>query len=151
MTRISSLAITGLAALIGSVGFVANAQAGDTEFYDSEVGQPYGFAPGQENATMDPSYRDHSGNRTMSTAYADGLSASSPNYAQVDSYSSNSGVQSASVGGYAGNGQYGSATAIGNNLTVITTGSYNTVLVNATQINNGNQTANTSLNGDAND
>ncbi len=151
MTRIPSLAITGLAALIGSAGFVANAQAGDTEFYDSEVGQPYGFAPGEENATIDPSYRDNRGNRTMSTVYADGLSASSPSYSPNDSYSSNSGIQSASVGGYAGNGQYGSATAIGNNLTVITNGSYNTVLVNATQINNGNQTAHTTLNGEAND
>ena len=38
-----------------------------------------------------------------------------------------------------------SGTAVGNQLNVITQGSWNTVIVNSTQINNGNQT--TVLNG----
>ena len=45
----------------------------------------------------------------------------------------------------------GSAVAIGNNLVVTTTGSYNTVIVNATQTNTGTVTATTSvLNGKVN-
>ena len=39
------------------------------------------------------------------------------------------------VGGYAG------STAIGNNLTVVTQGNYNTVIVNSNQVNNGAVTA----------
>jgi holdfast attachment protein HfaA len=45
----------------------------------------------------------------------------------------------------------GTATAIGNNLVVTTTGSYNTVIVNANQTNNGTVTATTTvLNGKVN-
>ncbi len=40
-----------------------------------------------------------------------------------------------------GNSSNGTASAIGNSLNVITTGSYNTVIVNSKQTNNGNQTA----------
>ena len=39
----------------------------------------------------------------------------------------------------------GSATAIGNNLVVVTQGSYNTVIVNATQTNTGAVTATTQV------
>ena len=39
------------------------------------------------------------------------------------------------------------ASAIGNNLVVITQGNYNTVIVNSTQINNGDVSASTTLNG----
>jgi holdfast attachment protein HfaA len=42
---------------------------------------------------------------------------------------------------------YGGATAIGNSLNVVTVGSNNTVVVNSTQTNNGNQNASVSLNG----
>lgn len=45
----------------------------------------------------------------------------------------------------------GSATAIGNNLVVVTSGSYNTVIVNANQTNTGTVTASTTvLNGKVN-
>jgi holdfast attachment protein HfaA len=44
----------------------------------------------------------------------------------------------------------GSALAIGNNITVVTNGSYNTVIVNATQTNNAPVTAGTVLNGQLN-
>jgi holdfast attachment protein HfaA len=41
----------------------------------------------------------------------------------------------------------GGATAIGNSLNVVTVGNNNTVVVNSTQTNNGNQSASVSLNG----
>lgn len=49
-----------------------------------------------------------------------------------------------------GAGALGSATAIGNNLSVNVSGNYNTVIVNATQTNNGNVSATTVLNGKVN-
>jgi holdfast attachment protein HfaA len=42
---------------------------------------------------------------------------------------------------------YGNATAIGNQLNVVTVGSNNTVIVTATQTNNGDQTAVNTVNG----
>ena len=56
-------------------------------------------------------------------------------------------VKGLSGAGFSG-GSY-SGQAIGNQLNVITNGNYNTVIVNSTQINNGNQTAtsSTALNG----
>jgi holdfast attachment protein HfaA len=42
-------------------------------------------------------------------------------------------------------GGWGSSTAIGNNLTVVTQGNNNTVIVNSTQINNGNISAGTNV------
>ncbi len=41
----------------------------------------------------------------------------------------------------------GAATAIGNQLNVVTLGNNNTVVVNAVQTNNGNQTATNTVNG----
>lgn len=46
-----------------------------------------------------------------------------------------------------GFGQLGGATAIGNNLNVTVQGNWNTVIVDSTQINNGDVTANVELNG----
>jgi holdfast attachment protein HfaA len=49
-----------------------------------------------------------------------------------------------------GVGGSGLATAIGNNLTVVVQGSWNRVTVDSTQINNGDVSATTSLNGQVN-
>lgn len=61
---------------------------------------------------------------------------------------------SAAAWGFAGGGvsggsygQIGGATAIGNNLNVTVQGNWNTVIVDSTQINNGDVTANVELNG----
>jgi holdfast attachment protein HfaA len=51
---------------------------------------------------------------------------------------------------YSGAGAIGSATAIGNNLSVNVSGNYNTVIVNSTQTNTGSVTATTTLNGKVN-
>jgi holdfast attachment protein HfaA len=52
--------------------------------------------------------------------------------------------------GSTGVGGTGLATAIGNNLQVVVTGSYNVVTVDSTQTNNGDVSANVSLNGQVN-
>jgi len=88
------------------------------------------------------STRDQNGNRLI----VDGIIQSG-----ASSYSSASGGVSSSFYGVGGDGNGGTAiggsTAIGNSLNVVVQGNHNTVIVNSTQINNGNVTAGTSLNG----
>jgi holdfast attachment protein HfaA len=72
----------------------------------------------------------------------------------IQAGSDNSVFSHQSVGGasdtYSGAGALGSATAIGNNLSVNVSGNYNTVVVNAQQTNTGNVSASTTLNGKVN-
>lgn len=58
-----------------------------------------------------------------------------------------SSISRTSAGAMGTGAGFGGATAIGNNLTVITQGSWNTVIVNSTQINNGDVTANATSSG----
>jgi holdfast attachment protein HfaA len=65
----------------------------------------------------------------------------------ASAYSATSGGVGSS-GHVSGNGQtIGSSTAIGNSLNVVVQGNHNTVIVNSSQVNNGNVTAGTDLNG----
>ena len=92
----------------------------------------YGRTAGQENRMVDYSTRDANGNRVIVDGViltGDDQSTFTRAGGSLDTYS---GVGS----------QGGSSTAIGNNLVVITQGSYNTVIVNSTQTNNGDVTAN---------
>ena len=52
-----------------------------------------------------------------------------------------------SLGTSSSGAAYGNATAIGNSLNVVTVGNNNTVVVNSSQTNSGNQNASVSLNG----
>ena len=93
----------------------------------------YGRVAGSENHVVEYSTRDANGNRVIVDGVmltGDDQSTFTRSGGSLDSYS---GVGS----------QGGSSTAIGNNLVVITQGSYNTVIVNSTQTNNGNVTAGT--------
>jgi holdfast attachment protein HfaA len=105
----------------------------------------WGRIQGTENHAIDVSTRDANGNRVI----VDGviLDGASDTFTQTD----NSGAGNV-YSGAGGRSRWSSATAIGNNLQVITQGNYNTVIVNSTQINNGNVTAtnnsNDSLNGE---
>ena len=69
----------------------------------------------------------------------------------ASSYSSQSGgVASAYAGAGSSNHggtAIGGSTAIGNNLNVVVQGNHNTVIVNSNQVNNGDVTAGTDLNG----
>lgn len=99
---------------------------------------PYGMESSVElNQPMYPSFRDDNGNRVIANG----------DWTLQGGGSSSSGVGSTSING-SGNGNCNgvscgsnSAQAVGNQLNVITTGSYNTVVVNAQQTNNGNQQA----------
>ncbi|MFT3997754.1 MAG: holdfast anchoring protein HfaA [Asticcacaulis sp.] len=118
------------ALVLASTGTAAMAQTMSTTSSGYETG--YGRTRGQEEKAIDVSTRDANGNRVLldgvivtgsdQSVYSKGLT-----YGAGDSYS--------------GAGAVGGATAIGNNLSVVVNGSYNTVIVNSTQINNGNVTA----------
>jgi holdfast attachment protein HfaA len=115
------------------------AQAGDMAT-SSDYNHPYGMNAGQENAVIDPSLRDDNGNLTV----VDGQftsSAYSRSSASANAWSSGVGQNSQH------NSMYGSSTAIGNSLNVITVGSWNTVIVNSHQTNNGDVKADVNLNG----
>lgn len=102
----------------------------------------YGMTAGQENQAINPSLRDSNGNLTI----VNGQFTSS-------SFSRQTGVQtmgtisSSSLSSLGSSTSSGTATAIGNSLNVTVVGSNNTVVVDSTQINNGNQTASVNLNG----
>jgi holdfast attachment protein HfaA len=87
------------------------------------------------------STRDENGNRLI----VDGIIQ-----AGASAYSRQSGgVDSSFTGGVGGSGgtTLGGSTAIGNSLNVVVQGSHNTVIVNSSQVNNGNVTAGTNVNG----
>lgn len=92
----------------------------------------YGIAKGQMEQAVNPSTRDANGNRVL----LDGmmvLGSDNSVFSQSQSYGAGD--------SYSGAGALGGATAIGNNLSVVVSGNYNTVIVNSTQTNTGTVTA----------
>lgn len=95
--------------------------------YLTEFERPYGFGYGQEEQPFDAGTRDVNGNRVVvngliggGTGLGFGLNTG---WGQTDGAS----------------GMIGTGTAVGNQLNVITNGSNNTIIIDATQINNGDQ------------
>ena len=134
--RIKTLAAVSFAALLVPAG--AHAQsAGSTGMGSLQAG--YG---GSRYTTASPqtgSTRDGNGNRLI----VNGIIQSG-----ASAYSNASGGVSSTFGGVGGsNGTtIGGSTAIGNNLNVVVQGNHNTVIVNSSQVNNGNVNAGTNLN-----
>lgn len=103
--------------------------------YLSEFERPYGFGYGQESTPFSAGTRDGNGNRVVINGMIEGGTG-------------------LGLGLNTGWGQTSGATgllgstgnAVGNQLNVITNGSYNTIIIDSTQINNGDQTV--SLNGE---
>jgi len=123
----------------------------------SDYNHPYGMTQGSENAAVDPSLRDSNGNLTLVNGQftSSGMSQSTGLQAMgalgmPSLAASNTVVSGASVtttgAGAGGASMFGQASAVGNQLNVVTVGNNNTVVVNSTQINNGNQTATVNLN-----
>jgi holdfast attachment protein HfaA len=117
----------------------SNGSAGAGQLQAGYGGSRYTTARAQTGST-----RDQNGNRLI----VDGLIQSG-----ASAYSRSSGGASSSysgVGGSGGGTAIGGSTAIGNNLNVVVQGNHNTVIVNSNQVNNGNVTAGTTLNGTPN-
>lgn len=121
-----SAAALGVAALLAAAPAHAQSRAG----YTNEFSRPYGMNPGDESRPYDARTRDLNGNRVIVDGrmiVGDDLSS-----LPLGLYNSSG----------TGMGFSGTGSAIGNQLNVNTSGSFNTVVVNSTQVNNGNQTVN---------
>lgn len=133
--RIKVVAAIALAALtLPGVAFAQSAGSSGMGSYSAGYGgSRYTTAQPQSGST-----RDANGNRLI----VNGIIQSG-----ASAYSSTTGGVGY-AGSASGNGQtIGGSTAIGNSLNVVVQGNHNTVIVNSTQVNNGNVTAGTDLNG----
>lgn len=140
-----TLSLAGLAAAL----VLQSAAAGDFSSAAS-YNSPYGLQADAENQTVNPSLRDANGNLTVVNGQF--TSSAFSQQTGVQAMGTISGSQLATLGtGSSGVGSSGTtiagASAIGNSLNVVTVGNNNTVVVNSTQTNNGNQTATVNLNG----
>ncbi len=128
-----------LGAILFTIPCTAAAQsAGSSGMGTYQAG--YGGARYTTARPQTGSTRDQNGNRLI----IDGIIQAGAN-----SYSSASGGVSSTYSGAGGSGgtAIGGSTAIGNSLNVVVQGNHNTVIVNSTQVNNGNVNAGTALNG----
>lgn len=126
MNALKRILLPGLALSLagGALSTEANAQEAG---YLAEFERPYGFAYGEESRPFDAGTRDRQGNRVIVNGLIEG----------------GTGLGTSLYTGWGqtegATGMIGSGTAVGNQLNVITNGSNNTVIVDATQINNGDQ------------
>jgi len=98
----------------------------------------YGRFSDQENRAVNPTIRDANGNLVVVDGVIQG--------GQDQSVFSSAGAGGA-IDAIAGVGAGSGSTAIGNNLVVVTEGSWNTVIVNSKQTNNGDVSASASTHG----
>lgn len=127
----------GLALCLSAAALAASAGAASAQSMSSNSASfnaGWGRTSGQENwgGSGGTWARDANGNRVI----IDGV---------IQSGSDQSSFFRSDFGGASTHGSgagFGGATAIGNNLSVVTQGSWNTVIVDSTQINNGDVTAN---------
>lgn len=126
------------AAMLGLPQAAAAQSAGSSNLGAYQAG--YGGARYSTARPQTGSTRDANGNRLI----IDGVIQ-----AGASAYSSATGGVSSSFSGAGGRGgsTIGGSTAIGNSLNVVVQGNHNTVIVNSRQVNNGDITAGTSLNG----
>jgi len=130
--------------VLGAIALEGAALAADYS-NASSYNSPYGLSAGAENQTINPSLRDSNGNLTVVNGQF--TSSTVSQQTGVQSMGTISSSTLSSLGTSASGTAYGNATAIGNSLNVVTVGNNNTVIVNSTQTNNGNQNASVSING----
>jgi holdfast attachment protein HfaA len=132
--RIGAAATTAAVLVAGPAG--AQSMSANSAQYNGG----YGRANGSENHAVDlPQIRDSSGNATIINGIIQ--TGASTVQARAAAYASASASLSGGVGA---GGSSASSTAVGNSLSVVTNGNYNTVIVNSQQTNTGNIIANVS-------
>lgn len=113
------------AASLLAAALPANAQEASSV---SEFERPYGYGYGDETRPFSARTRDRLGNRVVINGLIEGGSGLGTglytDWGQTDG----------------AHGMIGTGTAVGNQLNVITNGSNNTIIIDSTQINNGDQT-----------
>jgi holdfast attachment protein HfaA len=139
-TRIRTSAVLCAGLALATVAGAASAQTMWTNSASFNAG--YGRTSDQENGPVNIQMTDANGNLTVINGMVQNNSASI--FAQASASASASGAADAFSGaGSSG----GSASAIGNNLNVVTEGNNNIVIVNSTQTNTGDVIATTTTNG----
>jgi len=123
LTTAAGLAI----GLAGSLALAASANA-QAASYASEFERPYGFGYGEEQRPFEANTRDRLGNRVIINGLIEGGTGLG------------TGLHTGWGQTEGASGMLGSGTAVGNQLNVITNGSNNTIIIDSTQINNGDQT-----------
>lgn len=123
------MCIGGLAAIAGGalISGVLPASAQEASSV-SEFERPYGYGYGQETAPYSANSRDRLGNRVIINGLIDGGSGLG------------TGLHTGWGQTEGAAGMIGTGTAVGNQLNVITNGSNNTIIIDSTQINEGDQT-----------
>jgi len=135
--------LIGFVTAFAALATVSSAQAG---CYNSAASynSPYGMTAGEENAPINASLRDANGNLTIVNGQFTSSQMSQQTGVQQMSTIGGGFATMGSVSNSAAGGTSTStstASAIGNQLNVVTVGNDNTVVVNSSQTNNGNQTA----------
>ena len=120
-------ALTRLLAL-AAFGTCGTAMAQEAS-YSGEFERPWGFGYGEETRAYDPGTRDANGNRAIINGRI-----------QTGDVSSLSFGLNTGWGATHGSGMIGTGGAVGNQLNVSVQGNNNTIIVDSTQINNGDQT-----------
>ena len=126
------------AAALAAMALAGSAQAQTMNANSAAYNAGYGRTTDQENQVVNVSMRDVNGNLTI----VDGVIETGQD-SSVFASGGTSGVGDV----VSGAGTSSSASAIANNLVVVTEGSNNTVIVNSTQTNSGNVTATSSVTG----
>jgi len=123
-----AICLSAAALAAGATGAAAQSMSSNSASFNAG----WGRSAGQENWGASYNTRDENGNRVI----IDGV---------IQSGADQSSFTRTDLGGASASGSgagFGGATAIGNNLSVVTQGNWNTVIVDSTQINNGDVTAN---------
>merc|ERR1711916_14024 len=128
--RQHSLITSFLAASAMALVFAPSSFAQAAE-YAGEFELPYGSGFGEWSRPYDAGTRDSAGNRVI----VDGRIMYGHDLSTL-----NMGMNTP-WGSTNGNGMIGNSQAVGNQLNVITQGNYNTIIIDNTQINNGDQKA----------
>jgi len=139
MPRLRFALVAGAALIAAAAALPAAAQSMSANSASYNAG--WGRTADQENQAINPSMRDANGNLLV----INGIITNGSNQGLF----SGGGVSSASSGASSSSSiAFASgSTAIGNSLSVVTEGDYNTVIVDSRQVNTGNVTANSSTSG----
>jgi holdfast attachment protein HfaA len=132
--RLALFALVGLGVVAASGAAGAQSMNANSASYNAG----YGRITDQENDPVNVSLRDANGNLTV----VDGVIQTGEDSSIFANIGSGGAVDTVSGAGTSSN-----ASAVANNLVVVTEGDNNTVIVNSTQTNSGNVTANASVSG----
>lgn len=131
LSIVASLASFGAGAALGQTNSAAAAASSGFSSNSAAFNGGFGLGSGGENRAVTGEIRDANGNLTIANGVMTGTSVSRQD-----------GMNQSGAG-------YGaSAVAIGNSLNVNVIGNWNTVIIDSTQTNTGDQSASASLNGE---